>query len=501
MSTALIFGLIGGLLVLAFVANRLSRLTRIPDVLMLMALGVVIGPGLHLADPASLTGATNLLGTLAIILVLFEGGLELKLRETLRHFPGSLLLAILSYTISVVLVALISHRLLGLPMNTALSVGAVLGCTSSTVVLPVLQQLKASEPVRVTLMLEASWGDVLAVLTVGLLMGLGDSHAHIGETVVTSILNQVGLAVLFAVATGILWSRLVPVLSEARFWQVLTFSIVLLLYAGMEALDANGLIAVLAFGLTLANFPGVDPRIRFAHLERYINESQQALLSFHSELAFLVRTFFFVLIGAIADLAIVSRHPYLLVSTLLILVISRWIAVQASRLAWSQIGREGRDLILWIMPRGLITIVLALQVAGLRKDELNFLPGLAFAVILLTNFLVVVGSIRASRFAAEAAAAATKPAVHEELPATATAAASAIPNGEPVVIEPTNFSEPTLENPAAEVERASRRWILHAGLLFLLALAALLLWYSKHPERRGLGGMQQWWRDRAAGGK
>jgi cell volume regulation protein A len=81
MSTALIFGLIGGLLVLAFLANRLWRLTRIPDVLMLMALGVVIGPGLHLADPASLTIATNLLGTLAIILVLFEGGLDLKLRE------------------------------------------------------------------------------------------------------------------------------------------------------------------------------------------------------------------------------------------------------------------------------------------------------------------------------------------------------------------------------------------------------------------------------------
>src|SRR5215468_2434796 len=498
MSTALIFGLIGGLLVLAFLANRLSRLTRIPDVLMLMALGVVIGPGLHLADPASLTGATNLLGTLAIILVLFEGGLKLKLRETLRHFPGSLLLAVLSYTISTVLVALISHRLLGLPMNTALSVGAVLGCTSSTVVLPVLQQLHASEPVRVTLMLEASWGDVLAVLTVGLLMGLGDSHAHIGQTVAAGIANQVGLAVLFAVATGVLWSRLVPVLSEARFWQVLTFSIVLLLYAGMEALDANGLIAVLAFGLTLANFPGVDPRIRFAHLERYINESQQALLSFHSELAFLVRTFFFVLIGTIADLAIIGRHPFLLVGTLLMLVVSRWLAVQVSRLAWRQIGREGRDLILWIMPRGLITVVLALQVAGLRKDELNFLPGLAFAVILLTNFLVVVGSIRASHFAEEAAAAVKTP-VHEALPATV--AASAIPNGEPVMIEPTSSSEPTPANPAAEVERASRRWILHASLLFLLALAALLLWYSRHPEQRGLGSVQQWWHDRIAGGK
>jgi cell volume regulation protein A len=497
MSTALILGLIGGLLVLAFLANRLSRLTRIPDVLMLMALGVVIGPGLHLADPASLTGATHLLGTLAIILVLFEGGLELKLRETLRHFPGGLLLAIISFSITAVLVALISHRLLGLPINTALSVGAVLGCTSSTVVLPVLQQLNASEPVRVTLMLEASWGDVLAVLTVGLLMGLGDSHAHIGQTVAAGIANQVGLAVLFAVATGVLWSRLVPVLSEARFWQVLTFSIVLLLYAGMEALDANGLIAVLAFGLTLANFPGVDPRIGFAHLERDINESQQALLSFHSELAFLVRTFFFVLIGAIADLGIIGHHPYLLVGTFATLLFSRWLAVQLSRFAWKQIEREGRDLILWVMPRGLITIVLALEVSTFYKNELNFLPGLAFAVILLTNFLVVVGSIRASRFAAEAAAVDTAKASSGA--AAPALAASAVPDREPVAIALTRSSEPTPANPAPVAERTSRRWILHASLLLLLGFAALLLWYSKHPEQRGLGRVQQWWNSRADG--
>ena len=60
---------------------------------------------------------------------------------------------------------------------------------------------------------------------------------------------------------GVLWSRLFRVLSEQRFWQVLTFSIVLVLYAGMEALGANGLIAVLMFGLTLANFPGIDPDV------------------------------------------------------------------------------------------------------------------------------------------------------------------------------------------------------------------------------------------------
>ena len=172
MSAALVLGLVGGLLVVAFLANRVSGLTRIPDVLVLMMLGVLLGPVLGLVQPGTLAQTTNLLGTLAIILVLFECALELNLRDTLKHCPGSLLLATQAYIFSMVLVAVIVTSRLGLSWTDGLLVGAALGCTSSTVVLPVLQQLWAEEPVRVTLMLEAAWGDVLAVLTVGLLLGL-----------------------------------------------------------------------------------------------------------------------------------------------------------------------------------------------------------------------------------------------------------------------------------------------------------------------------------------
>jgi cell volume regulation protein A len=74
MSAALVLGLVGGLLVVAFLANRVFGLTRIPDVLVLMMLGVLLGPVLGLVQAGTLAKATNLLGTLAIILVLFEGG-------------------------------------------------------------------------------------------------------------------------------------------------------------------------------------------------------------------------------------------------------------------------------------------------------------------------------------------------------------------------------------------------------------------------------------------
>ena len=461
MSAAVVLGLVGGLLVLAFLANRVFRVTRIPDVVLLMALGVVLGPGLGLLHADALSRATNLLGTLAIILVLFEGGLELNLRDTLRHFPGSLLLACVCYVFTVALVALLMVKGLHLSLVNGLLVGAALGCTSSTVVLPVLQQMDAEEPVKVTLMLEASWGDVLAVLMVGLLLGLQAQTGTMAGGLAHRFLVQVGVALLFAIVAGILWSRLLHVLSEQRFWQVLTFSMVLVLYSGMEALGANGLIAVLAFGLTISNFPGVDPSLGLTGPLTKLAESQQALLTFHSELAFLVRTFFFVLIGAVAQLGIFRQHPLLIAGTLGALFLARWLAIHSSRWAWKGISIPGREAILWMLPRGLITVVLAIQIAEARSSALSFLPGLAFAVILATNLLLVFGSWRLHSATVASAVA------DEDAEATAADVPAVIPETAP-----------------------RRRWVLNAVLLALLALGAVIWWYGEptNPKRTHIAG-------------
>jgi cell volume regulation protein A len=470
-SPELILGLVGGLLVLAFLANRIFRLTGIPDVVLLMALGVVLGPVLGLVNPGSLTRTTHLLGTLAIILVLFEGALELDLRETLRHFRGSLLLAFLAYAFSVVLVAFLVSRALGLPLISGLLTGAALGCTSSTVVLPVLQQLKVGDATRVTLTLESSWGDVLAVLTVSLLLGLRGGGGTIALGLAHGVLLQVGVAVLFSVAAGVLWSRLLRVLSEQRFWQVLTFSIVLVLYAGMEGVGANGLIAVLGFGLTLSNFPGIDPGLGLWHRVTAVAESQQALLTFHSELAFLVRTFFFVLIGAVAELETFRDHPLLMAGTVAALFLARWLAMQASRWAWRDIGAQGRQMILWMLPRGLITVVLAIEVTEARGNQFSFLPGLAFAVILATNLMVVLGSLLVRLNAPPA---------------------EAVPADSPAAPAPSLASAPVEKQPPSQDHTPRRRWAMDASLLVLLGAAGVILWYANRPAGAGTPTVVEW---------
>jgi hypothetical protein len=220
------------------------------------------------------------------------------------------------------------------------------------------------------------------------------------------------------------------------------------------------LIAVLGFGLTLSNFPGVDPGLGLALPVSQMAESQQALLTFHSELAFLVRTFFFVMIGAIAQLGIFREHPLLMAGTLGSLFLARWLAIRSSRWAWRGIAEHNQELIFWVLPRGLITVVLAIEVAEARGSGLAFVPGLAFAVILITNALLVLASFRVRR-SAPAVAGATE--VSAEVPPL-----------------------------AAATVHPRRRWVLNAVMLFLLALGGLVLWYGNHPEQFRPQGVAQW---------
>ena len=101
-----IFGTVAVLLIMAYVANRLSRLTRVPDLIVLLLIGVTLGPILHWVRPGTFQGAIDILGTLALILILFAGGVELRLRQAARYAPAALLLMVFSYGLSLGLIAL-----------------------------------------------------------------------------------------------------------------------------------------------------------------------------------------------------------------------------------------------------------------------------------------------------------------------------------------------------------------------------------------------------------
>lgn len=388
MQMAYIFGLPAALLVLAVVANRLSKLTRVPDIIVLLLIGVTLGPILHWVNPGNFEGAIRVLGTLALILILFEGGLELRLRQAMRYFPAGLLLVILSFGLSFALIALMGRALLHLGWSDCLLLGAALGCTSGTIVIPALQQINTPDPVKITLTVEASLGEIIAVLMVGSLLEQNPGKSLIGG-LVTDFSHHIFFSVVIGFAIGALWSKIWPKLAGAPYMNILSLGVVLGVYSLGDYFKGSGLLTVLIFGVTLANLP------RTPHMTR----QGQRMLAFHAEFSFLVRSFFFVLLGIVAQF--VSRHYIVpILGILAALVLARFLAVQGSRWVVRDVERRDTELLFWMLPRGLVTAVLALEIMNDRGAVFAFLPAMAFTVVMVTNLFIVWGSVRAARLGA-----------------------------------------------------------------------------------------------------
>lgn len=400
------FGLLGGLLVLAYVANRLSRLTRVPDVMVLLGCGIVLGPVLHVIEADRFPHVTRGVGTLALILILFAAGLELDLRRAWRQFIPGMTLALLSYALTMVGLVLFCTDVLKMPRMPALLVSASLACMSGSIVLPILDQLDLRKDLKTTLVIEASFGDGLGALVVGVLIGVVGGGAAIGASggaifggVVASFVFRFVLGFVIAIVAGFLWARLLPHISNRQFWQVLTFAAVLIVYSGTEAVGGSELFAVMVFGATLASVLDSQSFLQDFGFEVPATDEGNQIHSFHSELAFLVRSFFFVLLGAMIEFKGLQVQLLPSLGILCVCLLARFLAVSGSRVVWRGVSARARELASVLIPRGLITAVLALEAVEAMPKELDFLPSLTFALILFTNLLVLVASVRAKALA------------------------------------------------------------------------------------------------------
>ena len=378
-----LFGLLGGLLILAFFANRLSRRTRVPDVVILITTGLIVGPISGWINAERFRIFTQYLGNFALILILFQAGYELHLRDALRHFSAAALFGFLGYGLSFAAVSFVALEVMKVPLHQALLLGGVFGCTSSTMVIPVLQQLDIRGPVTVVLILEAALGDIVSVISVGSLLDMAQGDALV-TGLITGLLVRISVAILAAIAAGVLWSRARSRFGADRFVSVLNIGGILLVYALVSTAGGSGLLAVLVFGLTLANVSNEANENMPGH--------EQGILIFHSDLSFLVRSFFFVLLGVSVEFI---GRPYAIATFLILvgLVMARVISVYTTSWALRDMGRAERELILCLFPRGLVNAVLAIQVAG-KEGGMAFLPAMALTVILVTNLLMVLGAFR-----------------------------------------------------------------------------------------------------------
>ena len=361
--------------------------TKIPDILILIGLGYLIGPFYGFVNPEDLGKVGGIFSTIAMVTILYEGGLNLKAKDLFQSAVPSLILSLATFGFFVVLATLAVALIAGQSWSSSLLVGIGLGSISSAIVLPMIKQLPMEASSKTILSLESAFTDVLAIVFfIVIANGLKE-----GSLSMKSLLLGVGPASLISIVAGLfiglVWSVLKTRVNAISGIAYSTEASAALTYGLLEILGFNGALAVLAFGFSLANID-LLPKIFKKNLEtRPVTEAEAALLS---ELVLFLKTFFFIYLGLLIQFRSLS---IVLLSAVLccLIIVTRYLSIKVTPGSqnWTQ---SDKQIILTFGPRGLACAVLATIPIALGLEGGEFVQEIIFCTIPLTIVLASVAA-------------------------------------------------------------------------------------------------------------
>ena len=366
------------LIVLGIAAQWIAWRMRMPAIVLLSFMGILAGPVFGWLEPSKDFGeALEVMIKLAVAVILFEGGLNLKISELKQAGTGVGRLVLLALPISWILGTMAAYYIAGLSMPVSSIIGAILVVTGPTVIMPLLRQVKLAPRVSSMMKWEGVVNDPLGVLLAVFIF----EYYLTKTTSVTlpEIFLDVGGPILVAAGLGVGSGFFIKYTFHKdmcpEFLKVPVILCFILLIYGVGNLiqEEAGLLAVTAFGFTLCNVGlGIIHELR--RFKEYIS-------------IFLLSTVFIVLTASLTPehLSALNWRSVLFLVAILFVVrpLSVWLATVGGGLTWKE-----RLLIGWIAPRG----VIAVSVAGLFGPTLieqgyegaELLVPLIFAVVFLT---------------------------------------------------------------------------------------------------------------------
>lgn len=386
---------LSGLVIFSYLFDLFAKRTRVPSVLLLLATGMALKAlaqywNFHVFDVQRILPA---LGNVGLILIVFEGALDLTYTRSKRPlirkaFVSSLVLLLLT---TAGIAAILFWRT-GAPVLACVANAVPLSVVSSAVAIPSARGL--SEHDREFVVYESSFSDILGIILFNFLLTNDTfgvvAFGHLG----LEIGGVLALSATFSIA--LLW-LLGRITHHVKFFLIL--AILILVYAVGKQFHLSSLVVILAFGMVLAN----AEQLPFAWFrERFLypgfNKDLEQFHSLSNESAFLIRTFFFVLFG----FSVVASE--LLDVNAAILCGFALIAIYLIRPLFIRLAVRMRSIpVMFITPRGLISILLFFSLpASLRIPAVD--TPLLFMVVLSTCLIMAIGLILSGKNAAPAQA-------------------------------------------------------------------------------------------------
>jgi NhaP-type Na+/H+ or K+/H+ antiporter len=378
---ALVFALIG---ILGIGAQWIAWRTGWPAIALMLAAGVLAGPVTGLIVPERTFGELlEPMVSVAVALILFEGGLSLNFRE-LRKTEGAVTrLMVIGIPLGWVLGTLACYYVAGLVWPVAILFAGILVVTGPTVVIPLLRQSNVAPRPRAILKWEAivndPFGALCAVITYEYLRRVDE-----GGTLLSVVAALLGAAVVagligYATARAIAWAFPRGHVPEYLKAPVLLVAVIGTFVLSNLIQQETGLLAVTVMGVAVANM-----RL----------DSLRDIHPFKENVTVLLISGVFVLLSASLNFEVLRLFEWRFIAFLLALLFLVRPATVLVALAFSKIPWNERLLVAWIAPRGVVAVAVS-GLFALRLDQLGYGDG---SILVTLSFSVVVATIVAHGF-------------------------------------------------------------------------------------------------------
>ncbi len=379
---------LSGLVIFSYLFDLFASKTKLPSVLLLLLLGI----GLKLLSDQFQWQTINFLrilptlGTIGLILIVFEGSLELKYnKEKNKVIKSAFFAAFFILIITVIIITLIIQQITGQDFYRCFANAIPFSVISSAIAIPSVANL--SKKTREFIIYESSFSDILGII----LFNFAVSNPHISLSSFAGLgLNMALITALSIIACILLLYIMGRLSHHVKFFLII--SILILVYAIGQSYHLSSLVLVLAFGLFLNNADQIK-HVWFRSIFLYKNLANDLaqLHQLSAESAFIMRTFFFVIFGFTIDIfKLDDKHIFL--NGLLILLI-----IYLVRFAYLRIFRKENTIPeSFVSPRGLISILLYYNLPeNLKIPEIG--ASFLFMAVLGTSIIMTIGLMTSKR--------------------------------------------------------------------------------------------------------
>ncbi|MBI2077837.1 MAG: cation:proton antiporter [Euryarchaeota archaeon] len=309
-SVSVTFFFVALVILVGFITSRIFQTTRLPDVPLLLSIGLILGPlnrerigGLHsefLADAfneETFRAIAPFFSQLALIVILFDSGLKLDLEHVAKGFRPAFIHTLPTMTLTVVGISLVAVYVWGLPPLLSVILGVALSNVGQTVSALLVREINIPPATRSVYFIEMAIYDVISIpILVGLLeIAKAGGHPSVA-LFAESIARVASVSVMFGLVGGLIWIWVLLRLENYPYTYMVTLATLLLVYSLNSFAGGSGAIAALVFGLVIGNRNSI---LKLAGKQVRILQEGEKVHSFHDEITFFIRSFFFVFLGII----------------------------------------------------------------------------------------------------------------------------------------------------------------------------------------------------------